>query len=257
MLLIAAGLLLNGVVIAANGGSTVSADAAMGSGPAGATPQPTTLGTVLLSASTRFGLARRRPPSPGPRRLAALMSPGDVVLFAGIVAYIAGTMTRRRVPRADLGFAWRRRCVPHRPRPRVSKKGVLSTWKPRRSVSPISDRSCLVPTTVQIRPMFRLRDPRAGGTRRLRQERSCCPNRAKHRVRSAHVDLVLTTGRERSLQRHVLSEILGDEPCADPESTDAPIDVSELITLIPPGPLCVVLDDVQWRFRQRNSLFAR
>ena len=45
-------------------------------------------------------------------------------------------------------------------------------------------------------------------------------------------------------------------PCADPESTDAPIDVSELITLIPPGPLCVVLDDVQWRLGEELSLLA-
>ena len=104
MLLIAAGLLLNGVVIAANGGMPVSADAAIavGGSIAGATPQPSDFSHVLLSASTRLVWLADVLPSPGPRGLAALMSPGDVVLFAGIVAYIAGTMTRRRVPPAQI-----------------------------------------------------------------------------------------------------------------------------------------------------------
>lgn len=100
MLLIAAGLLLNGVVIAANGGMPVSVDAVLASGGsvAGATPPPGDFAHVVMSMATRLSWLADAMPSPGPRGLAVLMSPGDVVLFSGVVAYIAGTMTRRQVP---------------------------------------------------------------------------------------------------------------------------------------------------------------
>jgi hypothetical protein len=52
-----------------------------------------------MGAATRLAWLADVMPTPGPRGLAVLMSPGDAVLFSGVVAYIAGTMTRRSVVR--------------------------------------------------------------------------------------------------------------------------------------------------------------
>lgn len=97
MLLMAAGLLLNCVVIAANGGMPVSVDAvlAVGGTVTGATPLPGDFAHVVMGVATRLFWLGDVLPSPGPRGLAVLMSPGDVVLFSGVVAYIAGAMTRK------------------------------------------------------------------------------------------------------------------------------------------------------------------
>lgn len=99
MLLIAAGLLLNGVVIAANGGMPVSVEAALAAGGsvAGAVPLPGDFAHVVMGGATRLTWLADVMSSPGPRGLAVLMSPGDVVLFSGVVAYVAGSMTRRGV----------------------------------------------------------------------------------------------------------------------------------------------------------------
>lgn len=97
MLIICAGLLLNGAVIAANGAMPVSIEAVLAAGgtAAGAAPLPGDYAHVLMNSATRLPWLADVLPSFGPRGVAALLSPGDVTLLAGVAAYVAGAMTRR------------------------------------------------------------------------------------------------------------------------------------------------------------------
>jgi hypothetical protein len=95
MPLMSVGLLLNTLVIAANGAMPVSMEAALAVGgtATGSTPAASDFAHVLLTAATRLPWLADVIPTAGPRGLAVLLSPGDIVLFAGLMAYLARSMT--------------------------------------------------------------------------------------------------------------------------------------------------------------------
>lgn len=97
MWIVCVALLLNGVVIAVNGGMPVSAEAvlAIGGTAASAIPRAGDFAHVALSSATRLWWLADVLPTPGPLGIAALVSPGDVLLMAGVSVFVAGAMTRR------------------------------------------------------------------------------------------------------------------------------------------------------------------
>jgi hypothetical protein len=85
------GLLLNFVVILANGGMPVFIEAVQAV-KATAASIPITAGDfihVLGTAATRLPWLADVVPLPGPSWIRAVVSPGDLLLFAGIVAFVA------------------------------------------------------------------------------------------------------------------------------------------------------------------------
>jgi hypothetical protein len=90
MLVIAVGLMLNLAVVAANGGMPVFEIAARAVGRAGllVIPAGDFVHVVGSAASRLFWLADVLPlPGPGPLRLVA--SPGDLLLYSGVVVFLA------------------------------------------------------------------------------------------------------------------------------------------------------------------------
>lgn len=99
MLVLGAGLLLNFVVIAANGGMPVVA-AAMQAGRAPLVLPGIPAGDfvhVLASSTTRLPWLADVVGLPGPSWLRAVVSPGDLLLFVGIVAFV-GAASGRGIP---------------------------------------------------------------------------------------------------------------------------------------------------------------
>lgn len=94
MALVAVGLALNSLVIAANGAMPVSAQAALaaGSSLAGAAPSVSDFAHIPVTAATRLALLADVIPTAGPRGLAVVMSAGDVALYAGLASFIAKNM---------------------------------------------------------------------------------------------------------------------------------------------------------------------
>lgn len=95
MPIVFAGLLLNSLVIAANGAMPISPEAIVAAGgtAAGSAPLPGDFAHVLMVAGTRLRWLADVIPTFGPRGSALLLSPGDVTLFAGVATYVAQTMT--------------------------------------------------------------------------------------------------------------------------------------------------------------------
>jgi hypothetical protein len=94
MAVLGAGLLLNFFVIAANGGMPVFAEAVAMVKPivqVAAIP-PTDFVHVLGTAATRLPWLADVIPLAGPMQLRLVASPGDLLLFAGIVAFLGGTV---------------------------------------------------------------------------------------------------------------------------------------------------------------------
>lgn len=101
MAVLGAGLLLNFTVIAANGGMPVFAEAAALVRP-GAAALAIPVGDfvhVIGTASTRLPWLADVLPLPGPVPLQLVPSPGDLLLYSGIVAFLAGTPMRPAVPK--------------------------------------------------------------------------------------------------------------------------------------------------------------
>jgi hypothetical protein len=98
--LLGAGLLLNLVVVALNGGMPVLSDAVRA---AGSSAQVVAIPVgdfvhLIGTAATRLPWLADIIPLPGPAWLHSVASPGDLLLWAGIIAFIGGT-EGSRVPR--------------------------------------------------------------------------------------------------------------------------------------------------------------
>jgi hypothetical protein len=94
MAILGSGLLLNFVVIAANGGMPVfgEAIAVLKAGVQTAVIPPTDFVHVLGTAATHVPWLADVIPLPGPSWLLAIASPGDLLLSAGIVAFLGAAM---------------------------------------------------------------------------------------------------------------------------------------------------------------------
>jgi hypothetical protein len=100
MTVLGAGLLMNLLVIAANGGMPVSGSAvAMISTAARAGAIPATdFIHVLGTAGTRLPWLADVMPLSGPQGLRLVASPGDLLLYVGIVAFLGGAQTMQSGP---------------------------------------------------------------------------------------------------------------------------------------------------------------
>lgn len=97
MAILGVGLVLNFAVIAANGGMPVFPQAVALAKPGAMTVAipPTDFVHVLGSQITRLPWLADVVPLPGPSWLRMVASPGDLLLFAGIAAFLGGTANMR------------------------------------------------------------------------------------------------------------------------------------------------------------------
>jgi hypothetical protein len=104
MAILGAGLLLNSLVIALNGGMPVfgAAVAMLTSGTQVAVIPPTDFVHVLGAASTHAPWLADVVPLPGPSWMRVVASPGDLLLFAGIIAFLGGATSESDMRHSQL-----------------------------------------------------------------------------------------------------------------------------------------------------------
>jgi hypothetical protein len=97
MAVLGVGLALNFAVIAVNGGMPVFGEAVamVKAGAQAAAIPPGDFVHVLGTAATRLPWLADVVPLPGPAWLRAVVSPGDLLLFAGIVGFLGGVQKMR------------------------------------------------------------------------------------------------------------------------------------------------------------------
>lgn len=101
MLVLCAGLLMNFVVIALNGGMPVDAGAvrALTSVSVSNSILPGDFVHVIASTTTRMPWLADVLPVPGPAWIKAVASPGDCLLFAGVVSFLSSAPSAKSILR--------------------------------------------------------------------------------------------------------------------------------------------------------------